>query len=138
MAFFQRFRTEIYALHCTKKWNFPLTISSVNVIRSGGNCGFGHIYWINPSWKASLFSQCQGLIKLRLLLNMLLIEVILESIVNMNQITTKKAWFKYFCRFLLTYAFNGKDIYVRFLSIIWVLQFLSHFVFLLEDHSILH
>ena len=31
-----------------KKWNFSLRISSVNVTKSAGNCGFGHIYWINP------------------------------------------------------------------------------------------
>ena len=32
-----------------KKWSFPLRISSVNVTKSAGHCGFGHIYWINPS-----------------------------------------------------------------------------------------
>ena len=26
-----------------KKWSFPLRISSVNVTKSAGNCGFGHI-----------------------------------------------------------------------------------------------
>ena len=31
-----------------KKWSFPLRISSVNVTKSVGNCGFGHIYWRNP------------------------------------------------------------------------------------------
>ena len=30
-----------------KKWSFPLQISSANVIKSTGNCGFGHIYWRN-------------------------------------------------------------------------------------------
>ena len=30
-----------------KKWIFPLRISSVNVTKSAGNCGFGHIYWRN-------------------------------------------------------------------------------------------
>ena len=34
--------------HCTKKWSFPLRISSVNVIISSISCGFGHIYWRNP------------------------------------------------------------------------------------------
>ena len=28
--------------------NFPLGISSVNVAKSAGNCGFGYIYWRNP------------------------------------------------------------------------------------------
>ena len=31
-----------------KKWNFPLTIFSVNVTKSAVSCGFGHIYWRNP------------------------------------------------------------------------------------------
>ena len=30
------------------KWRFPLWISSVNEIKSAGNCGFGHIYCRNP------------------------------------------------------------------------------------------
>ena len=34
-----------------KKWSFPLRIFSVNVIKSVGNCGFGHIYWRNPNGK---------------------------------------------------------------------------------------
>ena len=41
--------------YCTKKWSFPLRISSVNVTESPGNCGFGHIYWRNPSWTTSFF-----------------------------------------------------------------------------------
>ena len=31
-----------------KKWSFPLRISSVNVTKYAGNCGFSHIYWRNP------------------------------------------------------------------------------------------
>ena len=27
-----------------KKWSFPLRISSENVTKSAGNCGFGYIY----------------------------------------------------------------------------------------------
>ena len=30
-----------------KKWNFPLMISSVNVVKSAANRGFGQIYWRN-------------------------------------------------------------------------------------------
>ena len=30
-----------------KKWSFPLWIYSLNVTRSAGNCGFGHIYCRN-------------------------------------------------------------------------------------------
>ena len=32
----------LWTLH--KKWSFPLNISSVNVTKSAGNYGFGHIY----------------------------------------------------------------------------------------------
>ena len=53
-------------LSLLKKWSFPLRISSVNVTKSWGNCGFGHIYLRNPSWNTSFFVQCL------LLLNMLL------------------------------------------------------------------
>ena len=31
-----------------EKWNFPLSISSVNVTKSARNREFGHIYWRNP------------------------------------------------------------------------------------------
>lgn len=34
-----------------KKWNFPGSITSVNVTESTGNCGFGKTYWRSPSWK---------------------------------------------------------------------------------------
>ena len=40
-----------------KKWSFLLSISSVNVTKSAGNCAFGHIYWRNPQWKTSFFMQ---------------------------------------------------------------------------------
>ena len=42
-------------LHKNKKWSFPLRISLVNVTKSAGNWGFGHIYWGNPQWKTSFF-----------------------------------------------------------------------------------
>ena len=32
-----------YMLPLHKKWSFPLRFSSVNVTKSPGNCGFGHI-----------------------------------------------------------------------------------------------
>ena len=35
-------------------------IFSVNVTKSAANCGFGHVYWRNPSWKTSFFVQCTG------------------------------------------------------------------------------
>ena len=38
-----------------KKWSFPLRISSVNVTKSAGNCGFGHINWRYPLWKTPFF-----------------------------------------------------------------------------------
>ena len=34
-------------LHGTKKWSFPLRISSVNLTKSAFSCGFSHIYWRN-------------------------------------------------------------------------------------------
>ena len=40
-------------IHCTKNKNFPLRISSVNVTKSAGYFGFGHICWRNPSWETS-------------------------------------------------------------------------------------
>ena len=36
----------IHSLH--KKWSFALRIASLNVTKSAGNRGFGHIYWRNP------------------------------------------------------------------------------------------
>ena len=44
--------------YCTKKFSFPLRISSVNVTKSAGNCVYGHIYWRYPQWKASFFVRC--------------------------------------------------------------------------------
>ena len=41
-----------------KRWSFTLRISSVNVTKSAGNCGFGHIYRRNFLWKTSFFVQC--------------------------------------------------------------------------------
>ena len=38
-----------------KKWSFSLRIAWVNVTKSAGNYGFGHIYWRNPQWKTSFF-----------------------------------------------------------------------------------
>ena len=49
------FKSPFYYKHWTKKWSFPLRISSVNVTKV--SCGSGHIYWKNPSWKTSLFVQ---------------------------------------------------------------------------------
>ena len=40
-----------------KKWSFLLRISSVNVAKFIGNCGFGHIYWRNPEYKTSFSSN---------------------------------------------------------------------------------
>ena len=41
-----------------KKLIFPSMISPVNVTKSAGNCGFGHIYWRNLWWKTLFFVQC--------------------------------------------------------------------------------
>ena len=42
------------ALH--KKWSFSLRISSVNVTKSTGNCGFGSIHWRNSEKLHFLYS----------------------------------------------------------------------------------
>ena len=54
-SFFWRKLHLISLFHCTKKWSFPLRISSVNVTKSAGNCGFGHIYWLSPIFCGVLF-----------------------------------------------------------------------------------
>ena len=38
-----------------KKKSFLLRLSSVNMTKSAENCGFGHIYWRNPSRKTTFF-----------------------------------------------------------------------------------
>ena len=40
-----------------RKWSFPLMIFSVNVTKSAVCRGFCHLYWINSSWKSSVFVQ---------------------------------------------------------------------------------
>ena len=46
---------QIFLLTLHKKWSFWLRVSSVNVTKSAEICGFGRIYWNNPSWKTSFF-----------------------------------------------------------------------------------
>ena len=53
LPFFRHWRVTLH-----KKWSLPLRISPVNVTKSAGKCGFGHIYWGNPYWKTSFFAQC--------------------------------------------------------------------------------
>ena len=44
--------------HNAQKLNFFMKGSApVNVTKSTISCGFGHIYWENPSWKTSFFMQ---------------------------------------------------------------------------------
>ena len=40
-----------------RKWSFPLMIFSVNATKSAVCRGFCHLYWINSSWKSSVFVQ---------------------------------------------------------------------------------
>ena len=44
-----------------EKWGFPLRIFSVNVTKSAGNSGFGHIYWRNlkefDNWRNQTSSE---------------------------------------------------------------------------------
>ena len=49
--------------YTAQKWSFPLRISSVNVNKSV-SCGFGHIYWRNPTLKTSFL--CSGIYSLKL------------------------------------------------------------------------
>ena len=39
------FSQQVFFFSLHKKWSFLLRISSVNVTKSAGNCGSGHIYW---------------------------------------------------------------------------------------------
>ena len=52
----------IHNYHYTKKRSFLLRISSVNVTKSTGNCGFGQIYWRNLNEKlhflCNVFFKC--------------------------------------------------------------------------------
>ena len=48
----------LYGISLHKKWSFLLWIYSVNVSKSAGNLGFGHIYWKNLYWKTSFFVEC--------------------------------------------------------------------------------
>ena len=42
-----------------KKWSFPLWVSSVNLTKSTGNCGFGHFYWRNLDGKLHFLCSTQ-------------------------------------------------------------------------------
>ena len=53
---FEKYLKKIQILPLHKNRSFPLRISPVNVDLEG-NCGFGHIYWINLQWKTSFFVQ---------------------------------------------------------------------------------
>ena len=48
---------EVLSFNTAQKMKFSNKVSSVNVTKSAGNCGFGHIYWRNPYWKTSFFVQ---------------------------------------------------------------------------------
>ena len=51
-----------------KLFSFPLRVSSVNLTRSTGNCGFGQIYRRNLQWKTSFYVQHAELLKAVILL----------------------------------------------------------------------
>ena len=48
IALIKDLSSDVSIIQLHKKWSFPLRISSVNVTKSAGNFGFGHIYWKNP------------------------------------------------------------------------------------------
>ena len=50
------FSKNLQSVH--KNWSFPLRIFSVNVTKSAGNGGFGHIYWTNLQCKSSFVVLC--------------------------------------------------------------------------------
>ena len=58
---FERHNNTKALWQCTKKWSFPLRISSVNVTKSAVSCGFGHIYWRNPIIENFIFCAVQYL-----------------------------------------------------------------------------
>ena len=77
--------------------------------------------------------------KPRLQLKMLLIQIILEWKVSMNEKNEVKAFFQVSLQ-IHEWFFSpkiAKDVYLRFSSIIWFLQYSSHFLFLTEARSIL-
>ena len=87
-----------------KKWSLPLRVSTVNVTKSTGNCGFGHIYWGNPEWKTSFFVQCEMCERFEFLTGP--ITVIVRSaylFVNCLQWFCKK---KFLCKSLLQKYFS--------------------------------
>ena len=43
--FIETFVDRMASWHCTKKWSFPLRISTLSVTKSAVYCGFGYIYW---------------------------------------------------------------------------------------------
>ena len=77
-------------IHCTKKWSFPLRISSVNVTKSAVSYGFGHIYWRNPYWKTPFFVQWQILkIVILKVLEIVVVTWILSSFSDVTMANTK-------------------------------------------------
>ena len=58
VIFYNTVLTQSFAVNLHKKRSLPLNISSVNVTKSVGNCGFGHIYYRNPEWKTSFSVEC--------------------------------------------------------------------------------
>ena len=59
---FEQFsRGELYRIYYSKiykNWSFTLRIFSVNVTKSAGNGGFGHIYWTNLQCKSWFVVLC--------------------------------------------------------------------------------
>ena len=75
------------------------------------------------------------LMKVRLLVKTLLMEIILRLKVALNQVKTKKLCFRYFCRFVTHALTLRPQNTLCFSSIVWFMQFLSHFLWVLEARS---
>ena len=78
-----------------------------------------------------------SIIKVRLLVKTLLMEIILGLKLVMDQVKTTKLYFGYFCRFVISALTlrPGKYVYLRFSSIVWFSQLLSHFLWVLGARS---
>ena len=52
-----KFRKTFWTIYNAQKMKFSIWMYSVNVTKSAGTCGFGHIYWRKLEWKTSLVVQ---------------------------------------------------------------------------------
>ena len=58
---FRRLEVCLEPCYTAQKMKFSIRISSVNVTKSAGICGFGRIYWRKPQWKTSFLCSVKDL-----------------------------------------------------------------------------